>query len=716
MPKKGSKTKKKGSDDDSDYLGGKKTVGKRNTRSSALREQTNASSRKKKQASVSAESSVAVVEKENPQGRKSLDTKYNKLLIDWETYQALHYNPTMELLMSELATRPFGSFLWWLFQSGKASEGLIFPSVEQVLSKYVQVIGTQLFIPLYFLQVFGKRDAFKYISYCSRDSKKLFKFDNIELKTSFQFYICFYDGPSALQFSNKTEIGRVLQNSRQSIFQLIKSQFSSFRKDKEESLYESLKHGHAFIIYGFHQTADSRHAVACILFSADVNGIYVNWLVVSDGTFNVPKFGTNANGQQFQNCGLGSFLLMLTQIRSAVLGWSTDIYLQVNKSSPAAKFYEQVGFQRTASNEISELPGNWPNKIATKDTSLYIKFVPDEVNAIDTKPECYLHLYQLSSFITEAISSKDLLAAQDYQIVPKEDSDVMFQFPFQVLGHKLDLIGQGLTIFGNPFFWFKDAKTMVSAINCRSFNKSYWPYQTAVITKKHYKELRENCKSEEHNQWLYDEEINLCLQWFVRDYHSLFLNGVEIIRSDFMRKVEDFYGEMMNNKQVILPMPLAFEIHTFLMNKAVSILEKRFVIFVINDKDQHWITCVYCNPWYTVANNMKKKCGSTITTEIENIDDHYHGWLIYDPLHGFLGTATSGVMKGGEKKRAHVQKRVDMLVWFMNMASLYCNCHHENTANIWISRCIYICKQQHGINGWRSLTNPMLSGLSVKIH
>lgn len=196
-----------------------------------------------------------------------------------------------------------------------------------------------------------------------------------------------------------------------------------------------------------------------------MHGIYVNWLAVSDGTFNPTKFGNTANGQHFQSCSLGSFLIMLLQVQSGVLGWSTDVYLQVNKSLPAAKFYEHVGFQKMKSNNISELPGDWPTKISNKDTLLYIKFVPDEVNAIDTKPECYLHLYQLSLFLVKPVPSKTLLATQDLMILPKIDSDVMFRFPFEVMGAKLDHIGKGLPILGYPFFDFIDGRTMLSSIN-----------------------------------------------------------------------------------------------------------------------------------------------------------------------------------------------------------------------------------------------------------
>ena len=114
---------------------------------------------------------------------------------------------------------------------------------------------------------------------------------------------------------------------------------------------------------------------------------------------------------------------------------------------------------------------------------------------------------------------------------------------------------------------------------------------------------------------------------------------------------------------------LTFDIHLFLMNMS-SLLEKQFIVFLLNISQLHWVASIYCNPWYTIAQHMKKKSGSTVTNVIEDMDTYYHGWLLYDPKSGYLKE---------EKMTSKERKRRDMLNWFLNMASLYFDCHQEDT-------------------------------------
>ncbi|HEY9299713.1 MAG TPA: hypothetical protein VIQ31_25795, partial [Phormidium sp.] len=194
-------------------------------------------------------------------------------------------------------------------------------------------------------------------------------------------------------------------------------------------------------------------------------------------------------------------------------------------------------------------------------------------------------------------------------------------------------------------------------------------FKSAMITKRLYVERKADHDKDKYDKWLSDEEMFLCFQWFVRDYGSPLTNDVEIIRSDFMNKVETVYNYVMNGFETANPSLTAFDVHEFLMHMT-TMLEKRFIIFLINFKKQHWVTFVYCNPWFTIASNIKKKGGSSVPTAIENMDSYIHGWLMYDPMKGFLEEA---------KMKASAKKRRDMLNWFLNMASLYLESHYENT-------------------------------------
>ena len=137
-----------------------------------------------------------------------------------------------------------------------------------------------------------------------------------------------------------------------------------------------------------------------------------------------------------------------------------------------------------------------------------------------------------------------------------------------------------------------------------------------------------------YNRWLWDEEMYLCLQWLVRDYDSPLSQSIEIIRSDFMDVVKVFYEAMMDNKNVTSHLSDGFNIHCYLMNK-VGILQKRFIIFLMNIGNQHWVTSICCNPWYFLAKNMRKKPASELSDVIANMDKYVYGFLLYDPQRGF---------------------------------------------------------------------------------
>ena len=75
-----------------------------------------------------------------------------------------------------------------------------------------------------------------------------------------------------------------------------------------------MRMGQAFFIYGFHHNGQARHVVACVLFSADEEGIYVNWIAVSREQFSAHCFGSTSNNKYFCSCGLGTFLMLLVQM------------------------------------------------------------------------------------------------------------------------------------------------------------------------------------------------------------------------------------------------------------------------------------------------------------------------------------------------------------------------------------------------------------------
>ena len=76
----------------------------------------------------------------------------------------------------------------------------------------------------------------------------------------------------------------------------------------------------------------------------------------------------------------------MVQLRSAAIGWSTDIYLQANQASAATLFYTNLGFEKAEDNCIEELPMDWQT-IVNRDNieGFYLKFIDNETNLREAK-------------------------------------------------------------------------------------------------------------------------------------------------------------------------------------------------------------------------------------------------------------------------------------------------------------------------------------------
>src|SRR5687768_566048 len=107
---------------------------------------------------------------------------------------------------------------------------------------------------------------------------------------------------SFAKYSNTTQHLKAL------IMELIKSSFHNFMPDKLSSISSCFISGSAYILMAFSADGKKAHCVGTLLFLADVNGIWVNWLVVSKGTYDQTTFGTNATNEPFCGCRFGHLL------------------------------------------------------------------------------------------------------------------------------------------------------------------------------------------------------------------------------------------------------------------------------------------------------------------------------------------------------------------------------------------------------------------------
>ena len=83
------------------------------------------------------------------------------------------------------------------------------------------------------------------------------------------------------------------------ITKLIAGSFSRMSEDETSSVNICLEQGEAVMNFGFNTSAWNQQVIAIMLFSADINGIYINWLVVSNQCYNKVTYGKKATGEPF---------------------------------------------------------------------------------------------------------------------------------------------------------------------------------------------------------------------------------------------------------------------------------------------------------------------------------------------------------------------------------------------------------------------------------
>src|SRR5687768_16016902 len=139
------------------------------------------------------------------------------------------------------------------------------------------------------------------------------------MKSKHTFIVMFLEG----QGTNKSTL--VLKDG---ICQLLSSCFECLGSDEKESIEACLAQGNAFVICNFPNPVGTKAAklkfIGSILFSADKNGIWVNWLAITSKNYSTEAYGKGATNASFQKSHFGKFLLLMAQMRSLAHGWSIE--------------------------------------------------------------------------------------------------------------------------------------------------------------------------------------------------------------------------------------------------------------------------------------------------------------------------------------------------------------------------------------------------------
>jgi len=102
-----------------------------------------------------------------------------------------------------------------------------------------------------------------------------------------------------------------LSHEHAKLLLFIKNNFIQVTHDDITSTEESLARDQVMYIFGLDNTGKSHHIIATVLYIQTEYGSYVNWIVVTDKTFDSTRFGKYANSNSFCDMGIGTFLLRM---------------------------------------------------------------------------------------------------------------------------------------------------------------------------------------------------------------------------------------------------------------------------------------------------------------------------------------------------------------------------------------------------------------------
>ena len=147
-------------------------------------------------------------------------------------------------------------------------------------------------------------------------------------------------------------------------------------------------------------------------------------------------------------------------------------------------------------------------------------------------------------------------------LVPELDYNVMFQFPYKDLGLRIDHAGSSLPIFGHQLFAFTEPnahlETYYSLWQGKSFRK-------AKLNQQCYTTLKGS--SDNNKEFLSTEHLALTSEWFWGNSNSKVTEMFDVVWSDFIRILNDFYNSMINMKECFEDERAVWNIHPFLMDR-----------------------------------------------------------------------------------------------------------------------------------------------------
>ena len=271
-------------------------------------------------------------------------------------------------------------------------------------------------------------------------------------------------------------------------------------------------------------------------YSAAPEGVWINRLgILADIQ---PKLSTSSKNEIriFRRLGLGIFLQNLVQFQQISKGWLERIFLQTLRGSPASDYYKNRGYIQAPSNDIESISTIHTNPFLGH----HIHFVSDKKQDEENlAPDERLVLFYCDGFVvTTVLNDKHFYFFLDgiqQSIVPTDNSELMFNFPFNTTGKELEgFLNDGdLKLWYDPADFCGDKDYVVPDSgtkrprNCsavRELNQHKRNYESSNPNFGEYTLLKDD-----PTEWLHNQVIAFWGQWMLRNPDSMEVQDVAIL-------------------------------------------------------------------------------------------------------------------------------------------------------------------------------------------
>ena len=177
-----------------------------------------------------------------------------------------------------------------------------FTSIQQldlsqpISSEYIQQWEEFFSIPLFYLRQLITSFAACFMCHRTISNRtgmcKMFKTD---FKTKHLLHVAYFKPRESL---NSPDGSQVMDFAKE-INKLFDAVFHSFNKDEKLSVLNSMNHGNAFVLFALNAAGTQKFLIGVVLFSADEDGIWINWIAVGNEIFDRNRFGKKATQVSF---------------------------------------------------------------------------------------------------------------------------------------------------------------------------------------------------------------------------------------------------------------------------------------------------------------------------------------------------------------------------------------------------------------------------------